>query len=151
MLSPEGRAGRKIRALVSVLPRRNGHICQLRHILSEVDGERPVVWFAGEVRTPPFSREARIEAGVLLRQLPLGVSLGMPHSRPMRAIGKRCHELRVPDREASWRILFRLDPDAVVILEVFAKKTAATPKAVIETCRRRLRAYDARLQGGSKP
>jgi phage-related protein len=60
----------------------------------------------------------------------------------MPSIGRRCHELRIPDRDASWRIVYRLDPDAIVILEAFAKRTAATPKAVIETCRRRLKAYD---------
>ena len=27
----------------------------------------------------------------------------------------------------TWRIVYRLDPNAVVILEVFAKKTAQTP------------------------
>lgn len=29
--------------------------------------ERPLVWLHGEVKTPPFSQEARIAAGVLLR------------------------------------------------------------------------------------
>ena len=113
-----------------------------------LDGERPLAWLAGEVRTPPFSREARIEAGVLLRQLQLGVVLGMPHSRPMPGIGKRCHELRIPDRQASWQIIYRLDADAVVILGVFAKKTTTTPRSVIETCRRRLQSYDAARQRG---
>jgi len=50
--------------------------------------------------------------------------------------------LRVRDGAAAWRILYRLDADAVVILEVFSKKTRATPKAVIDTCRKRLREYD---------
>jgi len=31
--------------------------------------EKPLVWLHGEVKTPPFSREARIEAGFLLRRL----------------------------------------------------------------------------------
>ncbi len=34
------------------------------------------------------------------------------------------------------------DSDAVVILEVFAKKTRTTPKTIIDTCARRLREYD---------
>ena len=57
-------------------------------------------------------------------------------------MGLRCHELRVRDVEADWRIVYRLDSDAVVILEVFAKKTRATPKTIIDTCTRRLREYD---------
>ena len=39
---------------------------------------KPLVWLRGEIKTPPFSQEARLEAGVLLRQLQEGVSLGLP-------------------------------------------------------------------------
>jgi phage-related protein len=42
-----------------------------------------------------------------------------------------------------WRIVYRLDHDAIVIADVFAKKTQATPAAVIRNCQRRLAAYDA--------
>jgi phage-related protein len=42
----------------------------------------------------------------------------------------------------TWRIIYRLDPDAVLIGEVFMKKTQATPKHVIAACRRRFQAYD---------
>ena len=45
--------------------------------------DKPLVWLHGEVKTPPFSPETRIEAGVLLRQLQQGKSLGLPQSRPM--------------------------------------------------------------------
>jgi phage-related protein len=86
--------------------------------------------------------ECRIEAGVLLRRLQRGEKLGLPQSRPMPAIDSRCHELRIQDTDATWRIIYRLDRDAVIIAEVFAKKTRATPASVIETCRRRLRDYD---------
>ncbi|GMV07523.1 MAG: hypothetical protein AMXMBFR53_37980 [Gemmatimonadota bacterium] len=103
--------------------------------------DKPLVWLAGEVRTPPFSPEARIEAGFLLRRLQQDESLSMPHSRPMPSIGRGCHELRIVDRDSTWRIAYYVDEDAVVILEVFAKKTQATPKRVIETCRTRLALY----------
>ena len=66
----------------------------------------------------------------------------MPRSRPMPSIGKRCHELRVPDRDKTWRIVYRTDPDAVLIAEVFEKKTRTTPKRIIESAQRRLRLYD---------
>ncbi len=101
------------------------------------------MWLRGEIKTPPFSKNARLEAGVLLRQLQLGVSLGLPHSRPMPAIGARCHELRVNDSEATWRIIYRLDRDAIVILDVFGKKTTRTPKGVLDNCKRRLSHYDS--------
>jgi phage-related protein len=104
--------------------------------------DKPLVWLHGEIKTPPFATAARIEAGMLLRRLQRGESLGMPHSRPMPAIGRGCHELRVRDRAANWRIVYRSDPDAIVIGEVFAKKTRTTPKDVIAICQRRFREYD---------
>jgi len=105
-------------------------------------GRKPLVWLHGEIKTPPFTKAARVEAGVLLRQLQEGETLGMPHSRPMPSIGPRCHELRVRDENKNWRIIYRLDADAIVISEVFPKTTQQTPKSVIEACKRRLRLYD---------
>ncbi len=104
--------------------------------------DKPLVWLHGEVKTPPFSEAARIEAGYLLRRLQRGDSLRMPLSRPMPIIGPRCHELRISDAEATWRIIYRIDADAIVVVEVFSKKTAATPKVVTDICKRRLREYD---------
>ena len=63
--------------------------------------DKPLVWLHGEVKSPPFTAAARIEAGVLLRKLQSGEKLSMPHSRPMPAVGSRCHELRVPDETAT--------------------------------------------------
>jgi len=79
----------------------------------------------------------------LLRLLQRGDSVGMPHSRPMSAIGARCHELRIIDSNKIWRIIYRIDRDAVVIADVFEKKTQKTPKRVIDASKRRLRDYDA--------
>ena len=104
---------------------------------------KPLVWLHGEVRTPPLSAAARLETGVLLRRLQRGDSIGLPHSRPMTSIGPRCHELRVTDEQATWRIVYRIDNDAIVIADVFSKRTQATPKSVIDACKRRLRDYDA--------
>jgi len=109
--------------------------------------DKPLVWLHGEVKSPPFSASARLEAGVLLRRLQKGEMFSLPHSRPMPTIGVRCHELRIPDADASWRIIYRTDADAIVIAEVFRKATQQTPMRVIDTCRRRLRLYDD-LVGG---
>ncbi len=103
---------------------------------------KPLVWLHGEIRSPPLSSKARVEAGYLLRLLQRGTSLSMPRSRPMPAIGTRCHELRIPDEDTSWRIFYRIDKDAILILEIEAKKTRATPQRTIENCKRRLTAYD---------
>jgi phage-related protein len=102
----------------------------------------PVVWLHSEIKTPPFSALARLEAGVLLRRLQRGEHLTMPHSRVMSSIGARCHELRIQDEQARWRIVYRVDADAVLVLAVFRKSTRQTPQAIIEACRRRLAAYD---------
>ncbi len=105
--------------------------------------DKPLVWLHSAVKTPPFSREGRIEAGFLLRQLQIGERLSMPQSRPMPSIGPRCHELRINDRNKTWRIVYRIDEDAIIILEVFEKKTNQTPKQVIEVCKQRLAEYEA--------
>jgi phage-related protein len=111
--------------------------------------DKPLVWLRGEVRTPPFSLAARIEAGVLLRRLQRGENLSLPHSRPMPSIGRRCHELRINDQDKTWRIIYRVDPDAIVILDVFRKTTPQTPQRVIEACLRRLKRYDE-LEAGRR-
>ncbi|HUO05650.1 MAG TPA: type II toxin-antitoxin system RelE/ParE family toxin [Candidatus Binataceae bacterium] len=104
--------------------------------------DKPLVWLRTEIKTPPFSTDARIEAGVLLRRLQRGEVLSMPHLRPMPSIGSRCCELRIVDRDDAWRIVCRIDADAVVIVDAFSKKSRGTPQQVIERCKARLRRYD---------
>ena len=105
--------------------------------------EKPLVWLYSEIKTPPFSKSARLEAGFLLRKLQLGETLTMPHSRPMPSIGSRCHELRITDKNQIWRIIYRIDSDAIIILHVFDKKTNQTPKQVIDLCKQRIKLYDS--------
>ncbi|HKQ96401.1 MAG TPA: type II toxin-antitoxin system RelE/ParE family toxin [Candidatus Polarisedimenticolia bacterium] len=103
---------------------------------------KPLVWLRGEIKTPPFSSEGRLEAGLLLRRLQEGERLSMPASRPMPGIGPRCHELRISDGGREWRIVYRVDQDAILIADVFAKTSRKTPDRVIADCRRRLRLFD---------
>lgn len=105
------------------------------------EGDKPLVWLRGKVKSPPFSEKARLKAGFLLRKLQQGENLEMPDSRPMPAIGKRCYELRIDDLNKSWRIMYAIDEDAIVILEIFAKKTQKTPKDIIDLCKRRWARY----------
>jgi phage-related protein len=109
--------------------------------------DKPLVWLHGEIKTPPFSEAARLEAGFLLRRLQQGDTLGLPHARPMPTIGPRCHELRINDQGHTWRIMYHLEPDAVVILDVFGKKTDTTPRGTLDTCRKRLAAYQQAALG----
>ncbi len=103
---------------------------------------KPLIWLKGEVKTPPFGKEVRIETGCLLRDLQEGIKLSLPRSRPVPSIGRRCHELRITDENSIWRIIYRIDTEAIVITEVFKKKTQQTPKQVIRDSKRRLKLYD---------
>ena len=119
-------------------------ICHIWHIFSGMSqGNKPLVWLHGEIKTPPFGAEARLQAGFLLRALQMGETLPMPQSRPMPSVGGRCHELRIRDRDLDWRLVYRIDSDAIVILEVFNKTTNRTPKRVIDACKRRIVQYDS--------
>lgn len=99
-------------------------------------------WLHGEIKTPPFSEEGRKEAGDLLRLLQEGKTLSMPQAEPLPIVGPRCGSLRIRDKGHNWRIIYRLDADAVLVLDVYAKKTRTIPQEVINRCKKRLRAYD---------
>lgn len=105
--------------------------------------DKGLVWLQNEIKSPPFSSRARRQAGLLLRLLQQGETLSLPHSRPMPRVGRGCHELRILDNGNNWRIVYRIDEDVILILEVFAKKTITTPQHVIDTCRIRIKAYDS--------
>jgi phage-related protein len=104
---------------------------------------KPLVWLHGEVKSPPFTARGRQEAGMLLRLLQEGESLSKPHAEPLPNVGARCGALRIRDAARNWRIMYRVDADAVLVLEVYSKKTRAIPKEVIDRCKQRLRHYDA--------
>ena len=80
---------------------------------TEIQADKPLAWLHGEVKSPPLSAAARVEMGTLLRRLQRREKLAMPASRPMPSIGPRCHELRVNDENATWRLIYRIDPDAI--------------------------------------
>jgi phage-related protein len=106
-------------------------------------GDKVLVILNGEIKTPPMSSEARIEAGFYIRRLQKGELLSLPISRPMPSIGAHCHELKIVDVDKTWRIVYRIDDDAIVVLEVFSKKTRTTPQNIIDNCKRRIRNYDS--------
>jgi phage-related protein len=98
------------------------------------------------VEDPTPEQDSSLGSGLPLRRLQAGEKLSLPWSRPMPSIGPRCHELRIHDEKATWRIVYRIDSDAIVIVDVFQKQTQQTPRQVIDTCKRRLRQFDE--QGG---
>jgi phage-related protein len=111
---------------------------------------KPLAWLHGEIRTPPFTEEGRKEAGYLLRLLQQGEKLGMPQAEPLPIVGPRCGALRVRDGLHNWRIMYRVDPDAVLIVEVYPKKKRKIPQEIIDRCKRRLRDYDRAVKKTAK-
>lgn len=87
---------------------------------------------------------------MLLRLLQEGERLGFPQAELLPDVGPRCGALRIRDAEHNWRIMYRTDADAVLIVEVYAKRTRTIPKAVIDRCQRRLRAYDEAVAAANK-
>ena len=48
----------------------------------------------------------------------------MPQAEPLPDVGPRCGALRIRDAEHNWRIMYRIDSDAIVVLDVYAKKNS---------------------------
>jgi len=87
---------------------------------------------------------------MLLRLLQEGERLAMPQSEPLPDVGSRCGALRVRDARHNWRIMYRIDADAVLVLDVYPKKTRKIPDEVIQRCRERLKQYDAAVKAAEK-
>lgn len=103
---------------------------------------KPMQWMEeNTITTPPMGEEARREAGRNLRRVQNGQMLSMPVSRPMPSIGRGVHELRINDQTEAWRIIYYIGEAAIVVLEIFSKKTQTTPDSVILLCQKRLRQY----------
>lgn len=66
----------------------------------------------------------------------------MPFSRPLPMIGRNCHELRINDGNVTWRIIYRIDTEVILVVDVFKKKTETLPTSVIKTCIASFRWYD---------
>ncbi|MGI8979699.1 MAG: type II toxin-antitoxin system RelE/ParE family toxin [Pirellulaceae bacterium] len=111
---------------------------------------KPLLWLHGEVKTRPFTTEGRQETGMLLRLLQEGEQLGMPQAEPLPGVGPRCGALRVRDAGHNWRIMYRIDADAVLVLDVYAKRTRQIPGEVMQRCKQRLKQYDAAAQPSKK-
>lgn len=74
----------------------------------------------------------------------------MPLSRPMPSIGRACHELRIVDKTKTWRIVYALHPQAIVVVHVFQKSTPQTPKPVIDLCKARLKEFIDAVESDEK-
>lgn len=105
---------------------------------------KKVIQFGVQLTTPPMPHSVRKRAGYLIRALQEGELLSLPTSRPMPSIGPRCHELRINAADGIWRVVYRIDADAIIVVHAFFKTTMQTPIPVIRTCQSRLQKYDER-------
>lgn len=110
--------------------------------------DKVVIWLVETWKTPPMSTEARREAGFLLRQLQGGVRLSMPKARNLPDVGARVVELRIRDAgaQATWRIVCRIDADAVIVAHWFDKNDNKMPRREIAAVQSRLARYDATVR-----
>jgi phage-related protein len=69
----------------------------------------------------------------------------MPSAEPLPIVGPRCGALRVRDEQHNWRIMYRVDPTTVLVIDVYDKKTRKIPDEIIDQCKKRLKEYDKRL------
>jgi hypothetical protein len=101
-------------------------------ILVKEGPDKPVAWLRGELKTPPLSKGARVEAGTLLRRLQTGEKLSMPESRPLPTVDPRCHELRIDDiaTKIEWRIVYYMGRHAIEILDMWTGHEQGTERDV---------------------
>ncbi len=103
-----------------------------------------VVFLRGEIKSPPFTAEGRHGAGSLLRWLQEGLVVGMPFALPLPSVGPRCLELRIRDARHLWRIVCRIDADAIVVANIFAKTGKPMQQREFVKAAQALKDYDAK-------
>jgi phage-related protein len=88
-------------------------------------------------RLRDFPQGARRESGFQLDKVQRGL---LPDDwKPMKAIGRGVHEIRVRDESGAYRVIYIATyREAVYVLHAFQKKRQTTAKADLELARARL-------------
>jgi len=87
-----------------------------------------------------FPEEIRRVIGKAIFDLQRGEKLFMPLSRPMPTVGSNVHELRIKNRDGSWRVFYvTVAEDGIYVFHAFMKKTQKTPKKEIDLEIKRLK------------
>ena len=87
-----------------------------------------------------FPEEIRGDLADALARLDAGLMLSLPLSRPMPAIGRGVHELRLKDRSGAYRVVYALGTrGAVYVLHTFKKTTQETSARNLGLARTRLK------------
>jgi phage-related protein len=86
-----------------------------------------------------FSKDVRVEFGSALIKVQLGMTLGLPVSRPMPGIYPGAHEFRFRDASGIQRVFYYVKSlRGILVFHAFSKKTQKTPQLEIELGRKRL-------------
>jgi phage-related protein len=81
-----------------------------------------------------------VELGSALMRVQLGMTLGLPVSRPMPSVHPGAHEFRLRDARGIQRVFYYTKAErAIMVFHAFTKKSQATPLAEIELGRKRLK------------
>jgi hypothetical protein len=112
--------------------------------MSNTGRHRRLVWLPWHAGSPPLSAPARIELGCLLRRLQRGQSINLPSTCPLPEVGTRAYESRIHDRSTRWSITYRMDRDAIIIVEVLPSRPEL--QKYYFAVRRRLLNYEARVR-----
>lgn len=107
-----------------------------------------LVWLEGEVKSPPLllrrdGKRLACSCGCFRKG---SDSVCLMRSL-CRALDRGAAPYEFADAQHNWRIVYRVDQDAVLVLEVYAKMTRKIPDEVLERCKRRLRQYDDPQRG----
>jgi phage-related protein len=87
-----------------------------------------------------FPKEVRVRLGRGLFRLQMGELVGMPNSRPVRAVAVGVSELRVKTQDGSYRTFYYTATQrGILVFHAFVKKTQQTPAMEIELARKRLK------------
>jgi phage-related protein len=87
-----------------------------------------------------FSKEVRIEFGSALMKLQLGMTLGLPISRPMTTVYPGACELRFRDASGIQRVFYYIkSAGSILVFHAFTKKTKKTAASEIKLGRKRLK------------
>ncbi|MBL6992016.1 MAG: type II toxin-antitoxin system RelE/ParE family toxin [Bacteriovoracaceae bacterium] len=75
------------------------------------------------------SREIKEDLKDILEKLELGLTLGLPHVRPLTSIHSNLFEIRVKDKKGQFRVIYFVKKkDAIYILHAFRKKSQKMPQ-----------------------
>jgi phage-related protein len=75
------------------------------------------------------TRDIREDLQDILEKLELGLTLGLPHVRPLTGIHSNLFEIRVKDKKGQFRVIYFVKKkDAIYILHAFRKKTQKLPE-----------------------